>query len=734
MAMNEERRHPQKGLGARALTGVGLLLAALCLAWLGGAPAPRPVVADAPLAAPESASSVSAYPEYSDRWRVGFGCAREYGDVDDYAVSQLCAGWYHDWGTQRNPSRPDGMEYMQLIRVSADHFDLSAPSNYNWADLDAKIRANPGSVWMIGNEPDGKAPGACDNRLPADYARIYKIFYDHIKGIDSTAKISNGPIIQATPVRMSWLTQVWDQYQSLYGVNMPVDVWNMHNQIVREAPSQGADIPPGCDPALGMNYGIQDNDNMTIFADHVVRMRQWMKDRGQQAKPLIISEYGVLQPEYEGFTRDRINDYMNASFTYLYYATSSTLGMPADGNRLVQRWNWFSLNTPVGTLGQFGGWNGNMFDPDTHQITETGINFSRWVCSLTHPTPTPATTPRSPVTKREAEHGSAHGSMERNEIQSASDCRYVYVPDGATITEDTDVTFNVYVPNGATYVVWGRVWGTDYMNRSFNVSVDGGPYAAWYFGTGGWTWSQVSNAGAPMTYSLAGSRWHSIKFVPRGEGKSRIDKIVVTNDQSYNPATDSGLIIVCNPTPTATPTVTRTPTRTATPTRTRTPMPTGPARISGQVAYQGRGASGGATWQGPLIVSAHLPGDSIPAYEFNVESDQTGYFLVPNGILTGTYDVGVRDPHSLRNLRQSVSLTDHTTDKNMGTLIEGDTNSDNRINILDFSILASCYGTSEGGAGFDVRADLNEDGVINILDFSLLASNYGQTGDLVVTE
>ena len=716
----------------------------LCLAWLASlaVQANDASLLHAAQVAPQSSSermaassqrlsSFLAYPEYSDRWRIGFGCARDQGYVTEYDVAQLCAGWYHDWGTLRNPPCPDGLEYIQHVRVAEKHFDLDHPWTYGWDSLQRKIEDNPGAIWVIGNEPDGRAPDACDSRFPAEYAQIYKIFYDFIKGVDPTAKLANGPIIQGTPVRMQWLTQMWDYYKSQYGTNMPVDVWTMHNQIVKERPSEGADIPLGCDPELGRNYGVQDNDNMDLFIDHTERMRQWMKNRGQRSKPLYLTEYGVLQPQFEGFTEDRIAEYLNASFTYLLYATDSSIGMQGDSNRLVQRWAWFALNVPEGRLGQQGAWNGTLFDPETHEITEVGRVFSLWACAETHPTPTPDTTPYPSIIVREAEHGSTHGSMARGETNSASDCRYVHIPPvGLSTTEDDDVTFNVYIPDTGEYALWGRGRGIDYANKSFSLQVSNYNPEAWYFGVGGWNWQKAPTD----SYDLEGRRWHTITIGPRVGGRARLDLLVITSDLGYDPRHDPDIIAVCNPTPTKTPTPQDTPTRTATPTVTRTPMPPGPGRISGNVAFQGRGTPPAASWVGPLFVSAHLPGDPIPAYQFNADSDEEGSFLVPSGVLPGRYDVGVRDLHSLRNLRRRIWISDHTADLDMGTLIEGDADGNGEIGILDFSMLAAAFGSARGDAGWDERADFNNDGAVTVYDFSLLASNYGQQGDVTIKD
>jgi hypothetical protein len=58
------------------------------------------------------------------------------------------------------------------------------------------------------------------------------------------------------------------------------------------------------------------------------------------------------------------------------------------------------------------------------------------------------------------------------------------------------------------------------------------------------------------------------------------------------------------------------------------------------------------------------------------------------------------------------------------TLLAGDVNADNRIDILDLAYIARFF-----NAG-DALADLNGDGTVNILDLVLAASNYGRQGPL----
>ncbi len=57
--------------------------------------------------------------------------------------------------------------------------------------------------------------------------------------------------------------------------------------------------------------------------------------------------------------------------------------------------------------------------------------------------------------------------------------------------------------------------------------------------------------------------------------------------------------------------------------------------------------------------------------------------------------------------------------------IAGDANLDGAVDVLDLSLLATNYGSSNGRF---TQGDYNFDGVVDVLDLSLLATNYGQIG------
>ena len=253
------------------------------------------------------------------------------------------------------------------------------------------IDASPGNLWMIGNEPECIGQG---NTTPEQYADLYHELYAFIKGRDSTAQVAIGGVVQPTPLRLKWLDRVLDHYQASYGAPLPVDVWNIHNMILREERgSWGCGIPQGLTEDSGRLYNIHDNDNMDYFVQQIVDFRTWMRDRGERDKPLIITEFGVLMPVHLGFTPQRVNAFMDATFDYLLAARDDDLGYPADENRLVQRWLWYSLNDQPYDFTTQTGFNGALFDyrypAYPGLLTEAGINFREYTEALAvTPTPT----------------------------------------------------------------------------------------------------------------------------------------------------------------------------------------------------------------------------------------------------------------------------------------------------------------------------------------------------------
>lgn len=306
--------------------------------------------------------------------RFGVGAGQ---DIASYPVNGLRIGWYVDWGATVYPARPGGIDYMPMMRLRQ-----TGPDSYTYTPsgdaLTTTVTTNPGALWLIGNEPDRRRWQ--DDLEPHVYARAYHDLYYLIKHMDPGAQIAAGGIVQPTPLRLQYLDMVLTTYLELYGESMPVDVWNIHAFILRERSCDyypddcwGAEVPPGITATQGMLYEIQDNDNLDIFKQNIQRFRQWMADRGYQAQPLIVTEFGVQMPPDLGFPPERVHAFMDATFDYLSMVTG-TVGCPTDEYRLVQRWAWYSL-----TDDNFNGW---LFDPTSKARTVFGDNFADYTALL----------------------------------------------------------------------------------------------------------------------------------------------------------------------------------------------------------------------------------------------------------------------------------------------------------------------------------------------------------------
>ncbi|MCX7840656.1 MAG: hypothetical protein N2559_14570, partial [Anaerolineae bacterium] len=225
-------------------------------------------------------------------------------------------------------------------------------------------------LWLIGNEPDVKWQ---DNVEPVTYARLYHRAYRAIKEADPTAQVAIGGVTQPSPLRLRYLDAVLAAYRAQNQREMPIDVWNVHNFILREERgSWGVDIPPGFADATGVLYEVDDSGNLDAFRRQIVAFREWMAARGFQNYPLIISEYGIPMPEDYGFPDERVLNFLIDTFDFFLNARDPALGYPADDYRLVQRWCWYSLDDTMYPTGR-------LFDPHTGALTNFGKGFAEFV-------------------------------------------------------------------------------------------------------------------------------------------------------------------------------------------------------------------------------------------------------------------------------------------------------------------------------------------------------------------
>ncbi len=339
--------------------------------------------------------ALSSGPLYYPLERFGAGLVADFGQITDYDVAALHLGWYSDWQALPDPPRPNGMDYAPLVWVENGVIGASTSSLAEYAGR------NPGSLWLVGSEPECDVQGG---NTPQQYALAYHTIYEAIKSGDPTAQVAPGGVVQPTPLRLEWLDQVLSSYQQAYGTPMPADVWHIHAYILQEVLGDwGCGIPVGLDATQGMLYEVQDNDSMEIFSDLIVAFRTWMRQHGYQNTELVITEYGVLMPPEHGFTDQRVNDFMSASFDYLLSAIDPLLGCPTDEYRLVQRWLWYSVNDKPYDMVTGEGFNGQLFDyryPGFPGVmTAMGAHYKLYTDALAAGAPLPTRTPTATATR-----------------------------------------------------------------------------------------------------------------------------------------------------------------------------------------------------------------------------------------------------------------------------------------------------------------------------------------------
>lgn len=287
--------------------------------------------------------------------------------IEAEVVEKLGLGWGLAWRVLETPPELKGIEFWQVIRMHEEGF------HPNKVTIQRAAQANPGATWLIGNEPDTIWQ---DNVTPARYAEWYHELFYLLKEADPTCQVAIGGISQPTPLRLQYLEMVLESYQARYGQPIPIDIWNIHGFILREERGDwGVGIPPGILVDQGMLYDVEDHDNFEIFEANVIAFRQWMADHGQRDKALVISEYGILMPEDYGFDSERVERFLVGTYNFLLNANDEHIGYPADDNRLVQRWAWYSLSDDRFPTGSF-------VDFSTGDLTSLGEAHQRYMSSL----------------------------------------------------------------------------------------------------------------------------------------------------------------------------------------------------------------------------------------------------------------------------------------------------------------------------------------------------------------
>jgi hypothetical protein len=205
----------------------------------------------------------------------------------------------------------------------------------------------------------------------------------------------------------------------------------------------------------------------------------------------------------------------------------------------------------------------------------------------------------------------------------------------------------------------------------------------------------------------------------------------------------------CGTATTPTPFVTPSPTRTPTQVPTSTPIPPTPTplpqsiKVGITLLLHGIGKGGDSVDQNALGNQTPItPQRSVTLQLIN---DQNVVISQPTGLLTytsttgdfkGTVDVGTAVPGGTYQVKVKTPLylssqigsfftlsQGQTTTLPSTTLVVGDSNNDNLLNILDYNLLLDCYSVFEPAKNCDSAkqksTDLNDDGKVNTTDTNL---------------
>jgi len=117
-------------------------------------------------------------------------------------------------------------------------------------------------------------------------------------------------------------------YKKRYGEIMPIDALGLHCYLTGNRPP---------------DWGKPEVVSVDTFKDKIRRMRGFMKRAGLRDTPLVITEMGVFNHYCDPpLTEEELINIMRNSIEFMVGAEGidQDLGMPSDGNRLVQKFSY----------------------------------------------------------------------------------------------------------------------------------------------------------------------------------------------------------------------------------------------------------------------------------------------------------------------------------------------------------------------------------------------------------
>jgi len=155
------------------------------------------------------------------------------------------------------------------------------------------------------------------------------------------------------------------------------------------------------------------------------------------------------------------------------------------------------------------------------------------------------------------------------------------------------------------------------------------------------------------------------------------------------------------------------------------------ALVSISVALQGDGRPD-AGWSVPLTARFFPPGADVledaPTEELKLTTTKSTAantaICEAAGVTPGAWDIAVLGDSTLTNVMRGVIVSAPSSSVDLGTLLEGNANHDNVIDLDDCAVLSAAWLASKEQPQYDIRTDFDRNGLINAADLSLLAVNW----------
>jgi alpha-tubulin suppressor-like RCC1 family protein/chitodextrinase len=146
------------------------------------------------------------------------------------------------------------------------------------------------------------------------------------------------------------------------------------------------------------------------------------------------------------------------------------------------------------------------------------------------------------------------------------------------------------------------------------------------------------------------------------------------------------------------------------------------ARVACKVDLQGRPQPPDASWETDLKIYSE-------GKVYSIQTDDSGLCGLPNELPLGDYSICVKGSHTLANRIGPPLAVGSDNMIDFGTLLEGDVNDDNKIDLLDSSELRKLINhakppVSQDDPNYNQQADMNADGIVDDTDIGFLKENF----------